>query len=149
MTAFSHIVLGKGRVTLAIRITGNTLGNPGFIEVGMAFCAPGDQFSRAKGRKMAEGRLNAKRGKYYFTVARDPGVKLKRQAQEMVLLLPQNRLPHWTREDAGMSASEIRVRKLLRKASAYLRIFADDAGCEEDMGMASDLIAECNKALAQ
>ena len=47
MTTFTHLFLGDGRVTLAIREV------EGEISVGIAWCSPKDQFSRAMGRETA------------------------------------------------------------------------------------------------
>lgn len=73
---FSHMNLGRGKATLAIRVKGDD------VEVGVSFCSPRDQFSKARGRLLAEGRLNNKRG-FYFEFERGRE-HLKEQAQNIL-----------------------------------------------------------------
>lgn len=50
---YMHMEIGKGRATLAIQqIDGEKR-----VRVAAAFCSPHDQFSRKKGRLIADGRL--------------------------------------------------------------------------------------------
>lgn len=92
---FSHIPLGKGRATLAIQVEGDNL------EIGVAFCSPKDQFSKAKGRMIAEGRLKAKHG-FYMKIGRNPDEKLKDQARRVVVTLVKNvkthMIPRWAKK---------------------------------------------------
>ncbi len=96
---FSHVKLGEGYATLAIRETTYDDGKPTTLELGVSWCSPNDHFSRPKGRLVATGRLNSKRG-YYHSVPRAPDVKLKAQADSVInkLLVDKNvwdRFPDW------------------------------------------------------
>lgn len=52
-TFFQHIRFqSKAALTIAVRYNGD-----GTATAGFAFCSPGDNFSRSKGRKLAEGRM--------------------------------------------------------------------------------------------
>ena len=52
-TEFVHFYIGQGRATAAIRKVADN-----YHHVAVSFCSPNDQFSRKKGRLIAEGRLN-------------------------------------------------------------------------------------------
>lgn len=88
---FSHLHIGdmvfhkkgQGRVTLAIRLTPEEYGAAGTVEVGVAFCSPKDQFTRAKGRELAKQRLDAGQD-FYLKANRDPAVPLKSQTADML-----------------------------------------------------------------
>src|ERR1700687_2633301 len=49
--SYSHLLVGKGKVTLAAKFFDSN-----WVEVGVAFCSPKDQFNRKKGRLIATGR---------------------------------------------------------------------------------------------
>ena len=76
---YSHMTLGRGKATLAIRVKGEQ------VEVGVSFCSPKDQFSKSRGRMLAEGRLNSKRG-FYYQFKRNKE-HLKEQAQSKLMFL--------------------------------------------------------------
>jgi len=62
-TKFMHMQLGAGHITLAVRAMPDEVGA---YVVGAAFCSPKDQFSKKKGRLIAEGRLTV--GKVFCCV---------------------------------------------------------------------------------
>lgn len=64
LQTFVHMRLGDGRVTLAIRSDDTRKTEP-LVKVGVAFCSPRDKFTKAKGRKIALGRLG-KGGDFWF-----------------------------------------------------------------------------------
>jgi hypothetical protein len=49
---FVHLLVGAGGATLACKLRGGG----DVVDVGVSFCAPGDQFSRPRGRRIASGR---------------------------------------------------------------------------------------------
>ena len=51
MVTFEHLIVGGGRVTLAIHI------RDGLVTVGSAYCHPRDQFCKRVGRDLAVDRL--------------------------------------------------------------------------------------------
>ena len=72
MILFMHPYVANGRATAAIDIS-----NLENIRVAFAFCSPKDQFSRKKGRLIAEGRLRA--GVTHIEFAADPDIPIKAQ----------------------------------------------------------------------
>lgn len=67
---FAHYKLGKGRVTLSIRVT------DGNVKVGMAFCSPKDQFNKERGRNIALARRDAVRQISKFTESKQTYTKV-------------------------------------------------------------------------
>lgn len=88
---YIHDYIGNGRFTLAIKV------NEGKVNVGVAFCAPKDQFTRKRGRTIAMGRIE-KESAYCFSFTRneDP---LKKQAWDMFVYFMENDsmglVPRW------------------------------------------------------
>ena len=88
---YSHMNLGRGKATLAIRVKGEQ------VEVGVSFCSPKDQFSKSRGRLLAEGRLNSKRGFYYQFKRNEE--HLKEQAQNTLIHMSKDPYPYnWSAE---------------------------------------------------
>lgn len=105
MTTFTHLHLGNGRVTLAIRELPD-----GEVSVGIAWCSPRDQFSRAMGRETALGPLDyadvAKKGfsfSYKSELKKGSGIiRIKDEAVVRFMDCCKNsaiRVPSWARKD--------------------------------------------------
>lgn len=92
MTAFMHFDIGPGRVTAAIRADDKE------AEIGLAFCSPEDQFSRKRGRLIAEGRLNVGKSLRLFL---DPDKRVKAQVMGWLReYLPTSQtVPWWVNSD--------------------------------------------------
>ena len=83
-TTFLYLQLGQGTATVAIvPLADNT------VEVGVAFCSPEDQFSRAEGRKRALERITQKKD-FYVHYERNTD-SLKGQAKSLVKLIVSGR----------------------------------------------------------
>lgn len=94
MIAYMHFKLGKGRVTAAIEVEGQT------ASVGLAFCSPKDQFERRRGRLIAGGRLKAG---VVFMVWIPPDQRLKKQIYKVLLPAFTHKfadVPSWVRYGA-------------------------------------------------
>ena len=92
-TVYQHMSLGTGKATVAIRVDEDTPSHR-VARVGLATCSPKDQFSRKRGRAIAEGRLQARKFFMQLTVADGTNVKqevakaIKAQARGKSLRLP-------------------------------------------------------------
>lgn len=93
---FCHPFVGRGRATLAINSTDDTL------VVGIAWCSPRDQFSRAKGRKIATDRLNTHKKEhatekaFYFSANRNTELRPDEQARTILTeLVNARKVPRW------------------------------------------------------
>lgn len=76
-TTYMHPYLGWGRATLAIMHDVET----GGTVVGVAYSSPKDQFSRKRGRLIAEGRAHV--GSFFgFDFVADPSRRVKEQVYE-------------------------------------------------------------------
>jgi len=89
---YEHLFVGKGRVTLAIVVDGET------VKVGMAFCSPKDQFVKIRGRQIARGRALA--GSFNSFEFKSVGglVENKRQAFDEFMTISSNNdgsIPCW------------------------------------------------------
>lgn len=73
---FMHVQIGKGFATLAINLDSI---DTGLLEVGVAFCAPQDQFCRKSGRVKAGGRVqgHAKRNVMFVPFKKEDGGRIK------------------------------------------------------------------------
>lgn len=92
-TRFIHFMLGKGRVTAAVRKgAGNT------VAIGAAFCSPNDQFSRKRGRKIAEGRLDKGKVFHFLNVSTDTSLyEQVIRAFDRAAKLKVRELPQWAK----------------------------------------------------
>lgn len=81
----------KGAITVALKSGG------GLTEVGVAWCSPLDQFSRAKGRLIASRRLEVKRGNGNYHAMPHHSEDIKPR-QVIFAMLDSMRLPRWFEE---------------------------------------------------
>jgi hypothetical protein len=99
--AFMHFRLGSGAMTAAIRVTPSGEGQETqTAAVGLAFCAPGDNFSRRIGRALAQLRL--KLNQEYFEMQISAAQSIKKQvAREIITRVvgnDGNLTPQWARQ---------------------------------------------------
>jgi hypothetical protein len=82
-TGYMHMPIGNGFVTVAIRAEKRWPSvRSRKCEIGLAFCSPRDQFSRKKGRLIAEGRLDKHGG---ITIPLVEGERVKKQVRNYVI----------------------------------------------------------------
>jgi hypothetical protein len=87
---YMHMEVADGFVTAAIHVDTHDL-----IYVGLAFCSPRDQFSRAKGRRIAEGRLEKNPA---YILRRKPESRVKALVRKVIegsVLTRDERFPQW------------------------------------------------------
>jgi hypothetical protein len=87
---YMHMSVAEGFVTAAISIDDFDM-----IHVGLAFCSPRDQFSRAKGRRIATGRL-VKNPSYIL--GHNPAVRVKALVRKVIqgsVLTKDDLFPQW------------------------------------------------------
>lgn len=77
MTEYMHLKHAAGRITVAFQVEEK------IAKVALAFCSPRDQFSRARGRLISEGRLKADKVALHVTLAED--TRAKEQVQEALM----------------------------------------------------------------
>lgn len=90
---FRHYNLGPGQVTVAVTSVPVGSGEQSEVYFGLAYCSPKDQFRKAKGRLIAEGRM-LKHCNYPLVVPTNTSLTEK---FDMVLLnqLMSDCLPQW------------------------------------------------------
>lgn len=108
METFTHPYVGRGRATLAIRVSDNV------IDVGVSFCSPNDQFSRSKGRIIALDRLNTKSREkasnlgFFMTAERNTARKPDEQARDMLAaVITTHHVPRWATDAAGVRLFDV------------------------------------------
>ncbi len=87
---FCHLRIGAGHLTLCCKRDATD----GRHYVGAAWCAPGDQFCRAKGRLIAEGRASCRRGGTRYALPALHGRSWRRVAAGVIAAYP-DALPGW------------------------------------------------------
>lgn len=98
---YAHMLIGMqevGSVTLAAYFNGADW------DVGVAFCSPRDQFSRARGRKIALGRAQVGAGPGFDFVSHDDEklpIQLRRHFAKWVATAG-TQLPQWLRRGLGV-----------------------------------------------
>lgn len=84
MTFFQHIRFScGGAVTIAVAYNGNDTASAGY-----AWCSPGDNFCRAKGRLLAEGRMVSKKYSWCVPVDSDKQNSLLKSARDFLASQP-------------------------------------------------------------
>lgn len=82
---------GGGRATIAVEVIRET----GMVMYGVAWCSPKDQFSKKKGRLIADGRLDAGKGSAFFSNANTRRELVIEVMYDIAEYLDQINAPQW------------------------------------------------------
>ena len=97
-TGYLHLNVGKGRCTVAFRkAPPQPYTDQTYTQVALSFCSPKDQFSRQRGRQIAEGRLNAEKFMWQLPCSEKLGEVRKKIRQVVAdsVACKDDRFPHW------------------------------------------------------
>ena len=91
INTYMHLKLGEGRATMAVSVK-NDVAN-----VAVSFCSPTDQFSRKKGRELADSRLEEANLLYVLDLKKGESVQttIRHALYKSVLNRQHAMLPGW------------------------------------------------------